>query len=349
MTTLKELADALKLPFTGDPNRAISGPADAEGLADDQAPDKTKLYFVETPAFLKRKPRLVEDVAVLTVASLAPKFGSAIVAPDGAARPAFIAMLKRFDTAPVPQPGVSAAAYVHPSAKIAKSAAILPGAVILEGAVIGERAIVHAGAVVEQFAALGEGSSLGPNSVLGHRCRVGRECVIHGGTVLGADGFGFHDDAAGRHKVPQIGNVIIGDHVEIGASCTIDRATIESTTVGDHTKLDDQVHLGHNCRIGRYCYIIGNSALGGSVTAEDGVMISGMCIVKPQTLLKAGTIVMGFTAIAQDTEAKTAYFGSPARPAREMHKMNAALAKLPDLLVRVRELEAELAKLKPVA
>ncbi|UPT72802.1 MAG: UDP-3-O-(3-hydroxymyristoyl)glucosamine N-acyltransferase [Elusimicrobiota bacterium] len=349
MITLKDLAATLGLPFTGDPALPISGPADAEALAEGDAPDKGRIYFVETPAFLKRRPRLVEGAPVLTIASLAPKFANAIVAPDAAARPALIALLKRFDTAPRPAPGVSPAAFVHPTAKVAASASILPGAVILEGAVIGERAVVHAGAVVEQFAVLGEGSALGPNSVLGHRCVIGRECVIHGCTVIGADGFGFYDGPTGRHKVPQIGNVVIGDHVEIGASCTVDRATIESTTIGDHTKFDDQVHVGHNCRIGRYIYIVGNSALGGSVTAEDGVMISGMCIIKPQTLLKAGTVVMGFSAIAQDTEAKTAYFGSPARPAREMHKMNASLAKLPELLVKFRELEAEVARLKTPA
>jgi UDP-3-O-[3-hydroxymyristoyl] glucosamine N-acyltransferase len=104
------------------------------------------------------------------------------------------------------------------------------------------------------------------------------------------------------------------------------------------------VHVGHNCRVGRFVCIVGNSALGGSVVVEDGAMISGMVIVKDHLTVAAGSIVMGMSAVAQDTEAKQHYFGIPARGAREMHKMNASLVKLPELLTRVRELEAKLAE-----
>lgn len=346
MIALGELASALNLPFAGDPAYEIRGVGDVEAFGPDQALEKGRIYFIETPAVLKRRPRAVSGSVVLTVESLAPKFEHALIAPEGAPRPAFIALLKRFDPAPVPPPGVSPAAYVHPGARVAASASVLPGAVVLEGAAVGERAVVHAGAVLERDAVLGDDSSLGPNSVLGWGCRIGRACVVHGGTVIGADGFGFHDGPSGRLKIPHIGDVVIGDHVEIGASCTVDRATIASTTIGAHTKLDDQVHVGHNCRLGRYMYIVGNTALGGSVVAGDGVMISGMCIIKDHANLAPGTIVMGFSAIAQDTEAKQAYFGVPARPAREMHRMNASLAKLPELLGTVRALEAEVARLK---
>ncbi|OGS40681.1 MAG: hypothetical protein A2506_13055 [Elusimicrobia bacterium RIFOXYD12_FULL_66_9] len=170
---------------------------------------------------------------------------------------------------------------------------------------------------------------------------VGKRVLLHGGTVIGADGFGFYDEKGGRHKVPQIGNVVIGDDVEIGASCTIDRATIETTSVGSFTKIDDQVHIGHNCRLGRYMYIAGNTGLAGSVVAEDGVMISGMVSIKDHLHLAKGSIVMGMSGLAQDTEPGQAYFGTPARPARESHKMNSALAKLPGLLAKLRHLDAE--------
>ncbi|MEK7384552.1 MAG: UDP-3-O-(3-hydroxymyristoyl)glucosamine N-acyltransferase, partial [Elusimicrobiota bacterium] len=139
----------------------------------------------------------------------------------------------------------------------------------------------------------------------------------------------------------QIGNVVIGDDVEIGASCTIDRATIESTSIGAFTKIDDQVHIGHNCRLGRFLYIAGNTGLAGSVTAEDGVMISGMVSIKDHLHLAKGSIVMGMSGLAQDTEPGQAYFGTPARPAREAHKMNSALAKLPGLLAKLRHLDTE--------
>lgn len=347
--TLGELAAALGLEARGNPGLAIRGVRDVEILSPEQGLEDGFVYFVESPAVLKRHPKAVERGVVLTTPALAGRFAAALVAPEGGARRAFIRLLAAFDRAPVPPPGVSPQAAVHPAAKVAASASVLPGAVVQEGAVIGERCVVHSGAVVEAFAELGAGSVLHANAVLGHRCTVGRDCVIHGGTVIGADGFGFFDDAEGRHKLPQIGTVEIGDNVEIGASCTVDRAAIEKTTIGAHTKLDDQVHVGHNCRVGRFVYIVGNSALGGSVVVEDGAMISGMVIVKDHLRIAKGSIVMGFSGVAQDTEPGTAYFGAPARPARQMHKMNAALERLPELLLKVRELEAKLARLEAAA
>ncbi len=209
----------------------------------------------------------------------------------------------------------------------------------MEGANIGERCTLYPGVVVEPNAQIGEGTVLFPCVVIGHHCVIGKNGIIHGGTVIGADGFGFYDQPGKRYKIPQIGNVVTADEVEIGASCTVDRATIESTRIGAHTKLDDQVHVGHNSQLGRFIYIVGNSAIGGSVTIGDGAMISGMVIVKDHLKIGAGSIVMGMSGVAQDTEPKTAYFGIPARPAKQMHRMNAALEKLPDLLAKVRTLE----------
>lgn len=209
----------------------------------------------------------------------------------------------------------------------------------MEGAQIGERCILYPGVVMEPFAQLGDDSVLFPCVVIGHHCVIGKNAIIHGGTVIGADGFGFYDRPGERHKIPQIGNVKIDDFVEIGASCTVDRATIETTSIGAYTKIDDQVHVGHNCQVGRYVYIVGNSALGGSVVVGDGAMISGMVIVKDHLKIAAGSIIMGMSGVAQDTEPKSAYFGIPARPAKQMHRMNAALEKLPELLARVRALE----------
>ena len=340
--TLRELGRTLGVAVQGDGDYAVQGMRDIERLSPEQPLEENCLYFVESSAVLKRHPRVAERGAVLTVQKLADKFSRALIAPDTGARLVFIKLLQLFDKTPSFQPGVSPQALVHGSARVDPSAAVLPGAVVMEGAAVGPRCTLYPGAVLEPGAEVGEGTVLYPGVVIGHHCIVGRHCILHGATVIGADGFGFYDQPGSRHKIPQIGNVVIGDHVEIGASGTVDRATIESTTIGDYTKIDDQVHIGHNCRVGRYIYIVGNSALGGSVVVEDGVMISGMAIVKDHVRLARGSIVMGFSAVAQDTEPGAAYFGSPARPARQMHKMNAALERLPELLVKVRELEAKL-------
>jgi UDP-3-O-[3-hydroxymyristoyl] glucosamine N-acyltransferase len=341
---LKEFAVLLGVEAKGDGAYPIKGVRDLERLSADQPLDEGFVYFFENPAVLKRHPNPADKAVILTTPALADKFKQALVAPQAEVRIALIKLLQHFDKTSTYKPGVSPDAKVHPSAKVAASAVVHAGAVLMEGAVVGERAILYPGVVLEPFAEVGEGTVLFPNVVIGHHCVIGKDCIIHGCTVIGADGFGFYDQPGKRYKVPQIGNVIIADHVEIGASCTVDRATIESTRIGEHTKFDNQVHVGHNTQVGRFVYIVGNSAIGGSVTLEDGAMISGMVIVKDHLHVGAGAIVMGMSGVAQDCEAKTAYFGTPARPAKQRHRMDAALEKLPELLVRFRELEEKVGK-----
>jgi UDP-3-O-[3-hydroxymyristoyl] glucosamine N-acyltransferase len=336
---LQTIAELLAVESRGQADYPIKGVRDIERLSEDQGLEENYIYFIESPAVFKRHPKAVESGVVLTTPPLAEKFRHALIASERDIRLAFIKLLKHFDQTPVFKPGISPQAEVHPSAKIAPSAAILAGAIVMEGAVIGDDCLLYPGVVVEPFAEVGQGSVLYPCVVIGHHCRIGKNAIIHGGTVIGADGFGFYDQPGRRYKIPQIGNVIIDEDVEIGAGCTIDRATIESTRIGAQTKLDDQVHVGHNSQVGRFVYIVGNSAIGGSVTIGDGAMISGMVIVKDHLKIAAGSIVMGMSGVAQDTQPKTAYFGIPARPAKQMHRMNAALEKLPELLNQVRLLE----------
>ncbi len=330
----------------GDAGLTVAGLRDIERLSPEQPLEDGGLYFVESKAVLKRHPLAPKNGVVLTTAELAPEFPRALIAP-GDARLAFITLLSHFDRRPRFPAGVSKEPLVHPGANIDPTASILPGAIVMDGAVIGARAVIWPGAVVESRAKVGEDSVIRSNAVLGYDCSIGARCIVHGGTVIGADGFGFYDRPGERHKIPHIGNVVIDDDVELGASCTVDRATIESTTIGRFTKIDDQVHIGHNCRVGRWVYIAGNTGLAGSVVVEDGVMISGMVAIRDHLRLAAGSIVMGFSAATQDTEPKTAYFGTPARPAKEMHRINAALGKLPELLGRVRALEAKLMEKTP--
>jgi UDP-3-O-[3-hydroxymyristoyl] glucosamine N-acyltransferase len=337
---LSDIAARLGCAVHGDGDTDIARLGDIERLTPEQELQDGVIYYVETPAILKKHPKAVEKGAVLTTKELAPKFRQAL-AVDGDARLTFVKLLKLFDKLPSFAPGIRPGAHVDPKAKVPASVAVLPGAVIMEDAVIGERCVIYPNAVIEPRAVIGEDSVIHSGVVVGYDCVVGKRNIIHGATVLGSDGFGFFDRPGGaRHKVPQTGNVVLGDDVELGSGCTIDRGAIESTTIGLQTKLDNQVHIGHNCRIGRYCYIAGHSGFAGSVLTGDGVFISGNCAIKDHTVLAPGTIVMGMTGITGDTEPQVAYFGTPGRPAREMHKINAAAAELPALLKRVRELEA---------
>ena len=228
---LRDIAERLKIEFRGAPDYEVKAIRDLQRLADTEAPAENCVYFVESLAVFKRHPRAVEAGAILTIPALAEKFPHALVAPERDVRLAFIALLKIFDKAPVFQPGVSPQACVHASAQVAASASIQAGATVMEGATVGAGCILYPGVVVEPFAVVGEGTVLYPCVVLGHHCVLGKNNIIHGGTVIGADGFGFYDQPGKRYKIPQIGNVVIGDDVEIGASCTVDRAT-ESYKIG---------------------------------------------------------------------------------------------------------------------
>ena len=346
---LQEVAASLGVQAQGALDYPITGAGDIERLSPQEPLEENKIYFVESPAVLKRHPGAAGPRgAVLTTPALAGNFERALVTELKGLRPALIKLLSLFDKTPVFKAQIHPRANVDPAARVAASARVLAGATVMEGASVGEDCLLYPGVVLEPFAEIGDGTVLYPGVVIGHHCRVGKRCIVHGATVIGADGFGFYDEPGKRHKIPQIGNVVIDDDVEIGASCTVDRATIESTRIGAQTKIDDQVHVGHNCQVGRYIYIVGNTAIGGSVTIGDGAMISGMVIIKDHLKIAKGSIIMGMSGVAQDTEPNTAYFGVPARPARQMHKMNAALERLPELITQVRALKAKVEGPAPV-
>ncbi len=339
---LVELARRIGAEAKGPADRAIRGVRDIERLSPEQPLEDDFVYFVESESVLRRHPLAGPHGIVLTTPELADRFACALVAPPREVRLAFVRLLAAFDRRPGFPPGVDPAAHVHPAADVDASATILAGAVVMEGARIGARCVLYPNVVVEPHASIGEDSVLYPGVVVGHHCTLGRRVVVHGAAVLGADGFGFHDASGRRTKIPQVGTVEIADDVEIGAGCTIDRATIEATSIGEHTKLDDQVHVAHNCRIGRFVYIAGQSALGGSVVVGDGAMLSGMVCIRDHVRLAPGTVVMGTSGVVRDTEQGTAWFGTPARPARLAHRINASLGHLPELLARVRALEGRL-------
>lgn len=174
-----------------------------------------------------------------------------------------------------PVPGVHAAAQVDPRARVAASARIDAGSVIDAGAEIGERVWIGAGCYVGEDAAIGADSRLYPAVVLYHGCRIGARAILHSGAVIGADGFGMAPDSGRWVKVPQIGRVLIGDDVEVGANTTIDRGTVDDTVIEDGVKFDNQVQIGHNCRVGAHTAMAGCVAVAGSAHIGRRCTIGG--------------------------------------------------------------------------
>jgi UDP-3-O-[3-hydroxymyristoyl] glucosamine N-acyltransferase len=226
--------------------------------------------------------------------------------------------------------GVHAGATVDPAASVSPSASIGPGCTVSAGAVVGDNAVLVAQVHVGRNAKVGANSVLHPHVSIMDRCTVGAHCILHSGVVVGADGFGYRPSADGRGlvKIPHIGDVAIGDHVEVGANSCIDRAKFGSTTVGSGTKIDNLVQVGHGCRIGRSCIICGKSGLAGSVVLGDGVVLGGGVSIGDNLEVGPGAKVAALSGVSSNVPAGAVWMGAPAGPAGEWRRTYAALRRL---------------------
>jgi UDP-3-O-[3-hydroxymyristoyl] glucosamine N-acyltransferase len=204
---------------------------------------------------------------------------------------------------------------------------------------------IHPSAVVHPTAQIGEGTAIGPNVTIYDGVRIGARCVIHAGAVIGADGFGFVLHGDHYEKFPQVGTVEIGDDVEIGANTTIDRAALGVTRIGDGTKLDNLVHIGHNCQIGRHVVIAAQTGLAGGVIIEDYAVIGGQVGMGDKARVLSRAVIGSGAGILTSKIVRPGepVWGTPARPLREYLKQLATVARLPEALADIRR---ELAELK---
>lgn len=200
---------------------------------------------------------------------------------------------------------------VHPSARIHPRATLAPGVVV--------------GADCE----VGEGTRLYPNVVLYPRTRVGARCRVHAGSVLGADGFRYHPTPNGPRRIPQVGGVWIGDEVELGAACTVDRGFLGDTVIGDGCKLDNQVHVGHNVQLGRFVVIAAQAGLSGSCVVGDGVIVGGQAGFADHTVVGAGARIGAQSGLHGTIPPGETWLGTPALPATTMRRVYALTRDLP--------------------
>ena len=229
---------------------------------------------------------------------------------------------------------------------LGESVAVGPFVFIGERAHIGARTVLHAGVYVGDDVTIGEDCELFPNVTLRERLTLGKRVIIHAGSVLGTDGFGYRWDGSQHQKIPQIGTIIIEDDVEIGSCVCIDRAKFSTTHVGRGTKIDNLVQIGHNVQVGPHCIIVGQAGLAGSSQLGTGVVLGGQTAVRDHITIGDGAMAAACSAIAEDVEAKQVVSGTPALPHRQSLREQAALRRLPDLVVQVRKLQEELDALK---
>jgi len=220
-------------------------------------------------------------------------------------------------------PFVSDKAVVEPTASLGKSVTIYPLVYIGANAKIGDNTILYPGVVVYE------------------NCVIGKDCIIHANSIIGADGFGYIQDKDGRQrKVPQKGNVIIEDDVEIGASSSIDRATLSSTIIGQGSKLDNKVFIAHNVKVGRNCILVGGTSIAGSTTIGDNVVLAGNVGIADNLNIGSNTVILAATSVVSDIPPNSKIYGTPTADEYGIAMRRRALYnKLPEINDRLKALE----------
>lgn len=208
-----------------------------------------------------------------------------------------------------PDGTISPHAVVDPSAKIGKNTSIGHFVTVGANSVIGENCIIEDGVKISHNVQIGDGARIGMNCVFSHGVRVGKNFIVFGNSTFGGDGFGFVFANGGHQKIPQVGGVVIGDNVEVGSNCTVDRGALSDTVLGDGCKLDNMVHVAHNCIVGKHVIIAGQSGLAGSVVLGDNVLIGGACAISDHVTILPETIVAGGTALRNSPKEKGVYVG----------------------------------------
>ncbi|MEA2491810.1 MAG: UDP-3-O-[3-hydroxymyristoyl] glucosamine N-acyltransferase [Acidobacteriota bacterium] len=232
-----------------------------------------------------------------------------------------------FDVRPRPY-GISPQASIAASASIGENVAVGAFSVIGENATIGDGAVIYSNVTIEADAVIGAGTILYPNVSVYHSCRIGQRCIVHSGVVIGSDGYGFAQEGGRHHKIPQVGIVRIEDDVEIGAGTTIDRAALGETVIGEGTKIDNLVQIGHNVKIGKHCLLVSQVGIAGSTELGDYVVVAGQSGFAGHLKIGNRVQVAAKSAVLEDVAEGAKVMGIPAVPFREFARREAHLRRL---------------------
>jgi UDP-3-O-[3-hydroxymyristoyl] glucosamine N-acyltransferase len=328
-----EVANHLQGKVVGDPSIVLKGFAPAERA---QAGDLT---FAENEGFFA-KAEQSEASAIIAGGEFKSTRKTLIQVTD--ARVAFAKALELFFSETRPPAGIHPTAVIAPSAKVDSTVHIGPHCVVGERAHIGARSVLHGGNHVGVDCRLGDDVILFPNVTLYARTELGHRVRVHAGTVIGSDGFGYVLDKGAHCKVPQIGNVIVGDDVEIGANVTIDRGALGPTIIGKGTKIDNLVMIAHNVEIGEHSILVGQVGIAGSTKLGNYVVLAGQVGIAGHLKIGNQVTVAAKSGVMNDIPDRQTWFGLPAQPDRVTKRQLIALRQLPDWLKRIAALEKKL-------
>jgi UDP-3-O-[3-hydroxymyristoyl] glucosamine N-acyltransferase len=256
---------------------------------------------------------------------------------------AFVTIVRRLHGRPeLPVHGIDPRAAVDPSVALGAEPSVHAFACIGAGSVLGDRCRIHSGVSIGRDCRIGHDVTVHPNAVLYDGTVVGDRAVIHANAVLGADGFGYRFQGGTHVKVPQQGRVVIGADVEIGACSTIDRGTFGSTTIGEGTKIDNLVQVGHNCRVGKHNVFVSQLGMAGSCSTGDFVVIAGQVGVADHVHIGAGAVIGAKAGVVKDIPAGQRTLGAPATPEREQKRILMSLERLPEMRKDIRKIKQQL-------
>ncbi len=252
---------------------------------------------------------------------------------------AFTRVLKFFQEKPDIDWSIHPTAVISEKAVIGDHVSIGPHCVIENGAVIGENTLIGANTVLGRNSVVGSSCTLHSHIHIYHSCKIGQGCTIFSGTVIGSDGFGYVESDGIHYKVPQLGIVIVGDNVDIGANCTIDRGTIGKTIIGSGSKLDNLVHIAHNVKTGKGCLFAAGVGIAGSVDIGDYCIFAGHSGVIPHVKIGDNAIFAVKSVATKSLPGHQVYSGMPARKIREQNKKDAVLLEINSLKKRIAKIE----------
>ena len=323
--TIHEINEKLKGTIIGDTAQRVTGPEQLE-LATDQ-----QITFIGHKKFIPLWETSKACAAVINEdINLEPGANRALIKVKNA-DVAMALILELFaPEAPVFDEDIHPTAVVHPTAAIGRGCKIGAGAYVGKGVQLGNDVILYANTTILDGTTIGNNTTIWPGVVIRERCVIGSHCIIHPNATIGADGFGFipSPDGRGLIKLPHIGNVVIGNGVEIGANSCVDRGKFSATVVGDGCKIDNLVQIGHNSKMGRSCIMAGASGLAGSVTLGDGVVIGGGVCISDHVTLGNGVQVGGMSGVINNFGDGKKVLGYPAVEARDALRQWAVLKRL---------------------
>lgn len=330
--TLSDIAKLVNGLVIGDGNIEISGVSGIDTAGE------TDITFAVPPHLDKAALTKAAAVIIPDTVTEFPKPAIRVENP----RVAFTKLLETFTPQVPVQRGVHNMAVVGKGVKLGKNVAIMAFAVIADNAAVGDNTIVYPHTYIGHGTTVGSDCIIYPNVTIRENCSIGSRVIIHSGTVIGSDGFGFVTEKGEHLKVPQVGNVIIEDDVEIGANVAIDRATTSSTIVKRGTKIDNLVHLAHNVVLGENCLLVAQTGIAGSVKTGRNVTFAGQSGSAGHLTIGDNVTFAARSAPISDVPSNSFLAGFPARPHREWIKAEASLYKVPELIKKVRELEKRL-------